>query len=204
MYSPPAIVTVEQALRHSTPAIRQPPAVQDWKERNLPNIARGIDDLARGVGPIGKLWAALLRPAHEPVPLGLVSLRVVTTAGVAWLVDCMQGSVEPETMRYHAIGTGSTVEAVGQTALAAELITQYAINSTRPQGTLGEGSSANVFRTTASTLVDVDTSVTEWGLFDQPAAPGGVMFDRTVFAALGLKAGEAIAWTYDCTIPPGG
>ena len=36
---------------------------------------------------------------------------VVTDAGVGFIVDAMQNSVEAENLKFHALGTGSTAEA---------------------------------------------------------------------------------------------
>lgn len=134
---------------------------------------------------------------------GLASVRVVTTAGVQFLVDCFQGTTEPELMRYHGLGTGSTAEAVGDTALVTELTTQYNPDNTRATGTLTEGASANVFRTVGTNAVDAAVALREHGIFSQSATGGGVLLDRSVFAEINLASGNSLQSTYDFTITAG-
>ena len=55
---------------------------------------------------------------------GIVSRKVITDTGVAFLVDAWQNSTEMENMKYHGIGTGSTAEAASQTALVTESTTE--------------------------------------------------------------------------------
>jgi hypothetical protein len=78
---------------------------------------------------------------------GVLSTRVITTAGVNFLTDAFQGTVEPENMKFHAFGTGVGAEAVGDTALGTEETTQYNPDNTRPTGSQTEGASANIYRT---------------------------------------------------------
>lgn len=135
---------------------------------------------------------------------GVVSRRVVTTAGVNFLVDALQGTVEPEILRFHGFGTGTTAEAVGDTALVTELTTQYAVDNTRPTGTLTEGASANIFRTVATLSPDTGgtIAVTEHGVFSANAA--GTLLDRSVFTAVNVVAGsDSLQATYDLTIAAG-
>jgi hypothetical protein len=141
------------------------------------------------------------------IPLGLASMRVVTDAGVGFIVDAFQNLTEVETMRFHGLGTGTTAEAASQTALVTEFTTQYATDNTRPTGTLTEGAGANVFRTVATFSPDSGgtLAVTEHGIFSQAATGGGVMLDRSVFSAVNLVAGsDSITATYDLTMPSGG
>jgi hypothetical protein len=133
---------------------------------------------------------------------GLTSVRVVTTAGVNFIVDAFQNIVELETMRYHGIGTNSGAEAVGDTALGAELSTVYNPDNTRATGTLAEGA-ANIYRTVGTNTVDGSATITEHGIFSQAATGGGVLLDRSVFAGIGLSSGNSLQSTYDFTITAG-
>jgi hypothetical protein len=45
-------------------------------------------------------------------------------------------------------------------------------------------------------------AIVEHGLFDQ-AAQGGTLWDRTVFATINVVSGDAIQFTYDCTLTAG-
>jgi hypothetical protein len=117
---------------------------------------------------------------------GVVSRRVVTDVGVGYIVDAFENLVELENMKFHGIGTGSTAEAAGDTALVTELTTEYNPNSTRATGTTAETAS-NIFQSVGTNTLDSGTpALREHGLFS--AASGGVLFDRSLFAAINLTA----------------
>lgn len=135
--------------------------------------------------------------------MGLASLRVVTTAGVGFLVDAFQNSTEMENLIYHGLGTGTTAENVSDTGLETELTTQYVVNSTRATGSATEGASANIFRSVGTNTVDASVAITEHALMSQAATGGGVCWDRTVFSANNLTTGESLQSTYDGTFTAG-
>lgn len=137
---------------------------------------------------------------HESFFLGLASFRVVTTAGVNFIVDAFQNSVELENLKYHGIGTGSTAEAAGDTALVTELTTEYTGN-VRATGSTTEGASANIYRTVGTNTMDETpgAALREHGIFDQAATGGGTLLDRTVYAAITLSSGDSLQSTYDHT-----
>lgn len=148
-----------------------------------------------------------IRKLHNGIlvaELGIVSRKVVTTAGVNFLVDALQGSVEPELMRYHGLGTGIDAEAVGDTALQTELTTQYISDNVRATGTLTEGGGANIFRTVATNTLDESATVSEHGILSQAAAGGGILLDRSVFTGLPLISADGLETTYDLTLTAGG
>ena len=198
--------------RHGTPTAGLPYVVNAWRARNVRNLWRGWRRIlaARFLGVptyFGALWITVTRADGTVLPYGLASLRVVTDAGVGFVVDAFQNLVELENMKYHGVGTGGTAEAAGQTALVTELTTQYATDNTRPTGTTTEGASANIYRTVATFSPDTGgtIAVTEHGLFSQAATGGGVMFDRSLFSAVNVVAGsDSITFTYDATFPSGG
>ena len=134
---------------------------------------------------------------------GVVSHRVITTAGVGFLIDAWQNIVELEIMKFHGIGLGTTGAVVGDTALETELTTQYNPNSTRATGTLAEAA-ANIFRTVGTNTVDAAVAATEHGILSQAATGGGVLWDRTVFAVINLADGDSLESTYDMTASSGG
>lgn len=143
-------------------------------------------------------WSAQKGFKHETMFLGLAGFRVVTDVGVGYIVDAWQNSVELENMKYHGLGTGSTAEAAGDTALVTELTTEYTGN-VRATGTTTEGASANIFRSVATNTLDgtPGAALREHGLFS--ASSSGVLMDRTVFAAITLSSGDSLASTYDQT-----
>lgn len=137
---------------------------------------------------------------------GVVSRRLVTNNGVAFIVDAFQNLVELENMKFHGFGTGTNAEAQADSALQTELTTQYATDNVRPTGTTEEGASANIFKSVATLAPDSGgtIAITEHMLLSQAATGGGVGFDRSVFAAVNLVAGsDSLVATYQLTINAG-
>lgn len=209
----PRIETVRDALKYGASASSLT-RLGRYQRRNMPNFHRSLADQdefdnggvrSNALGAIGHLWLAKVGTDGRVTDYGLVSCRVVTTAGVNFIVDAFQNLVELENMKYHGVGTGAAAEAVGNTALTTELTTQYSASNTRPTGTLGEQSgNANVYETTATVTVSAGVALTEHGIFSQAATGGGVLLDRSVFAAVNLASGESLQCTYDLTFPSGG
>ena len=206
----PAIRTLADAIRHGSPG-RLPLAnrLSRWQRQNRDNFERSLHDQAEfeagRLWAIGHLWVAVARRDGRVQDYGLVSCRVVTTAGVGFIVDAFQNLVEMENMKFHGIGTGSTAEAASQTALVTELTTQYSVDNTRPTGTTSEQSgNANVYETVATVTVDSAVTITEHGIFSQAATGGGVMLDRSVFTGVPLGSAESMLCTYRLTFPSGG
>jgi hypothetical protein len=156
---------------------------------------------------LGLIEKGLLDPrALKIEDHGLVSARVVTTAGVGFIVDAFQNSTEIENMKFHGIGTGTTAEAVGDTALVTELTTQYNPDNTRATGTTTEAA-ANIYQTVATNTLDSGTpAVTEHGVLSQAATGGGVLLDRSVFSAINLNGtnGDGLQSDYRLTLTAGG
>lgn len=184
--------------------------VNTFRTANLRYLLRGLPRL-RMAGALGlphfhgALSLSVIRGKTGMVlPFGLVGVRVVTTAGVNFLVDAWQGTVELEILKYHGIGTGSTAENVTDTALVTELTTEYNPDSTRATGSLTEGASANIFRTVGTNTLDgtPGAALREHGVFS--AASAGTLWDRTVFAAITLSTGDGLQSTYDMTASAGG
>lgn len=150
------------------------------------------------------LYLAGLIPLREVgiEHLGIVGRKVVTDVGVGFIVDAFQNLVELETMKYHSLGTGSTAEAAGDTALVTELTTEYTSN-VRATGTTTE-TSAPVYSTAATNTLDgtPGAALREHGIHSANAA--GVLLDRTVYAAITLSSGDALTSTYGLTFSAGG
>ena len=180
-----------------------------WQRENRKNFERSLHDQNEfdhgRLAAIGHLWLAKIARDGTVTDFGLASCRVVTTAGVGYIVDAFQNLTEMENMKYHGLGTGTTAEASSQTALVTELTTQYSSSNTRPTGTTGEQSgNPNVYETTATITVSASVAATEHGIFSQAATGGGVMLDRSLFSVVNLASGESIQATYDLTLPAGG
>ncbi len=205
---PPLSLAVARSFGLAQPG--QPAELKAWKRDNEAHLERGLRDLEareRGRGPafLGALWAVHNRLDGSRLDLGLISARVVTTAGVNYLVQALQNLVEPELLRFHGMGTGTAAEATTDTALGTELTTQYTTTSVRPQGTLTQGAAAaNIFETVATVSVKAAAAITEHGIFSQAAAPGGTLLDRSVFAVVNLATNESVQFTYQLSLPAGG
>jgi hypothetical protein len=109
-------------------------------------------------------------------------------------------------MKFHGIGTGTTAEAIGDTALVTELTTEYNPNSTRATGSQTEAA-ANIYQTVGTNTLDSGTpAVTEHGIFTQAATGGGTLLDRSVFAAINLVGanGDGLQTDYRFTVTAGG
>jgi hypothetical protein len=148
---------------------------------------------AGDVTPVGRLYLTKISGGNRE-DLGLVCTKVVTTAGVNYLVDCLQGLATTDVFTYHASGTGTTAEAAAQTALVTEV-------ASRTNGTKAEGSSANIYRTVGTIAYGGTFAITEHGVFS--AASSGTMLDRSVFAAINVISGDSIEFTYELTLPSG-
>lgn len=188
--------------------------VNQWRRSNWRHLWRGgrslaAARLARRWGVLhcyGQLWGRVFRGDGTVEDLGLMSLRVVTDAGVAYIVDAFQNTTELENLKFHGFGTGTTAEAASQTALVTEETTQYNPDNTRPTGSTTEGATANIYRTVATYSPDsgATRAITEHGIFSQAATGGGTMLDRSVFSAVNLVAGsDSLQTTYDLTFTSG-
>lgn len=204
----PTTLKLADILTQGFPQPGLPTEVNQWRRANRRNLARRLRKvlLARTLrlpSFYGALYLEVRRDNGERVSYGLASVGVVTTAGVGFVTDAFQNLVELESMNFHGFGLGVAAEAVGDTALGTELTTQYATDNVRPTGTQSEPS-ANVYRTVGTLDPDAAVAITEHGILSQAAVAGGVLLDRSVFAAINLAAsGDTLAATYDYTTTAG-
>lgn len=191
------------------------PAPLIWRLRNRmrPAFWRGWFAV-RFIAPIAnqfgvatltaELRAKLIKADGRIIDYGVLSYRVITDAGVAFLVDDWDASVTDLTnMNFPGLGTGIVAEAVTDTALGAESTTALNPDSTRATGTRSQPA-ANQYRTVGTLTFDAAAAITEHGLFSQAAVPGGTLWDRSVFAAINVVSGDSIQTTYTCTVSSGG
>ena len=144
----------------------------------------------------GTLSAKLKKKNGDTKDFGVVSDQVVTTAGVNFLVDAFQNITELETFKYHDSGTGTNVEAAGNTGL------QTPTAEARDVGTQIEGGSANVYKTVAEHIYAGTFAIVEHGLFS--ASSAGTLWDRSKFTAINVVASDKIEFTYELTCTAGG
>lgn len=136
--------------------------------------------------------------------LGLVSTRLITDAGVAFLVDDWDNNAQDlTTMNFHGCGTGAVAEAVADTALGAESTTILNPDSTRATGTRSQPA-ANQYRSVGTLTFDGAGAITEHGLFSASATGTGTLWDRSTFGAITVASGDSIQFTYTCTVSSGG
>jgi hypothetical protein len=128
---------------------------------------------------------------------GVVSRRVVTTAGVTQLANAFLNTFECELFNYHAAGTGVTAEAIGDTALVTEVETRVAGTQSSP--------SAGQYRSIGTVAMTATRTINEHGIFSQLAL-GGTLWDRSMFSGspIGVVSGDSIQFTYTATFTAGG
>ena len=166
-----------------------------WKVCNFWNLLRGVGDMLRGsMRPVGRLNVVVTRVDGRQEDYGVVSTRVVTTAGVNAIVDGLQGTFTISDFKYHGMGTGSVAESSADTALGTQV-------ESRATGTQTEGASANVYRSVATITATATRAITEHGLFS--ASTSGTLLDRSVFSTINLSSGDSIQFTYELTVPAG-
>lgn len=173
----------------------------NYRLRNLPTRVRGWKAevtrvLARGgfVAPIAELSAIVLHADGSRTDLGVLSRRVVTNNGVAYLVDALQNITEAENLNFHDAGTGVGAEAAADSALGTPF------GGARITGTQSEPAS-NQYRTLAVIPFTSSLAITEHGVFS--ASSVGTLFDRSVFSAINVVNGDSIQFTYTLTLTAG-
>lgn len=132
---------------------------------------------------------------------GVVGRHLVTTAGKNFVASAFDNTVEPEILKYHGYGTGTTAAAAGDTALQTEETTQYAVDNTRPTGS--QAHATNTYTTVATYSPDSGgtRAITEWGLLSQASNAGGTLFDHQVFSAVNLvAASDSLQSSYVLTL----
>jgi len=137
---------------------------------------------------------------------GVVSRRVVTTAGVTYIAQDFnnaESSADVSLFNFHGIGTTNTAEAIGDTALAAESTTALNPDSTRATGTRSRPS-ANVYQSIGTLTADAPIGAVEHGFFTTSGTGTGTMLDRSVFTVINLASGDSLQATYAITFTAGG
>ena len=166
-----------------------------WKLNNLKYLASGFDRVNKQTKFNDTIPAGTLRIKVNEDNYGLASVDVVTTAGVNYIVDSLQGLATINNLRWHASGTNNTAPAVGDTTLNTEV-------GTRVSGTQTEGASANIFRTVATLTYGSSFTIVEHGILS--ASSGGTLLDRSIFTGIGVDTTTSIEFTYDYTFSSGG
>ena len=130
------------------------------------------------------------------VDYGLLGMRVVTSAFVAFVTDQLQTETSVfGDFKYHDSGVGTTAEANGDTGI------ETTDGESRATGTQTE-SAANAYRSVGTISYTTTKAITEHGLFNDSSA--GTLMDRTVFSAINVVNGDSIQFTYTLTLNAGG
>lgn len=157
-----------------------------------------------GILGVGRVYATVLRSDGRIEHLGLLSTKLITDAGVGFLVDDWDNNAQDlTTMNFHGCGTGVAAENVTDTALGTESTTILNPDSTRATGTRSQPA-ANQYRSVGTVTFDGAGAITEHGILSQSATGGGVLWDRSVFSAINVSSGDSIQFTYTCTVSSGG
>ena len=132
---------------------------------------------------------------------GIVSRRVITTAGVTALAVAWASAAFDA--KYMGLGTSSTAEATSDTGMVAEITTNHYTASVRPTCTHAESSNTVPLVGTHTQATAGDT-IREHGLFTS-ATPGAVtLWDRSLTGDVALSVGESFQGTLTATLSAGG
>jgi hypothetical protein len=135
---------------------------------------------------VGKWWATLYRGDQEIEKRH--GTNVVTTDGKSFLAGFLYSSAVAAstfTMRYIAVGTDATGEAVANTALGTEL--------NRVSGTVSQVT-GGIYRVTATFASGIGTgAIVEYGLFSTATTGAGTIFSRDTEAVVNKGANDTLA-----------
>ena len=143
--------------------------------------------------PVGRLYAVKTNRYGDQIDYGLISTKLVTTAGVAWLATLLAGT-SSGSVRFHASGTGTTAENASDTAMETDS------GVARVSGT--QVASTNTYTSVGTMTYSSTLAITEHGIFT--AVSSVTLIDRSVFAAINVVSGDSIQFTYVLTLPSGG
>lgn len=190
--------------------IRAPRAPWAWRIRNTIRwaylwgwfvnlLARAFSALTGIPTLTAELRAVVIRADGQRINYGVLGYRVVTDAGVAFLVDDWDDDTTDITdMNFHASGTDNTAENSSDTALGAEATTV----TDRATGSKDQPS-ANILRSIGTQSFTGAGAIVEHGLFSVVTESAGTLWDRTVFTVINVGNGDSIQWTYQCTLSSG-
>ena len=127
---------------------------------------------------------------------GLVCMRVVTDAFVAFVVDQLQTETSVfGDFKYHDSGVGVTAENVTDTDI------ETTDGESRATGSQTEGATANIYKSVGTIAYTSTKAITEHMLFNASTGPTGM--DRTKFTAINVVNGDSIEFTFELTLTAG-
>ena len=173
-----------------------------YSVKNIPAHLRAfILGSSNGDGKLvfrGDLAATVFRKTGKIINLGLLSRRVVTTAGVNYMRDDFNnatGGADITNFNWHDSGTGAVAENITDVGLGTPT------GIARPSG-VQSAPATKQYRTVATITYNAGFAITEHGIFS--AVTAGTLWDRSVFAAINVINGDSIAFTYTLSITDGG
>lgn len=123
--------------------------------------------------------------------------KSITVAGRDYIIHSFKGSTTLNTnFNFHDFGTGVGAESTADTGMGT------AVSELRVEGTAD--STGNTFTSVATMSFSSNYAITEHGIFSQAAKPGGILLDRTVFAAVNVTSDDSIQATFTLTMAAGG
>lgn len=187
--------------------------IRQWF-RNLRNGSFFVPLYARLARKMGlavayaSLYGRVIHADGSVTDYGLLSRRVVTDAGVAFMAGMLDGTNTATVFKFAGFGTGTNAEAQTDTALQTELTTQYASANTRPTGSQahGTGTHSGTYTTVATLTPSANVTITEHGIFSVATSGSGTLWDRSVFSGIALVAAnpDSLQATYVLSLPSGG
>lgn len=142
---------------------------------------------------VGRLYAVKIDADGNWHDIGLISTKLVTTAGVTWLATLLAGTSSGD-VKFHASGTGTNAENVSDTALQTD--------SGVARATGSQVASTNTYTSVGTQTYSGTLAITEHGIFT--ASSSVTLIDRSVFSAINVISGDSIQFTYVLTLPSGG
>lgn len=175
--------------------------LRNWKA-HLRYLTQGGSNTDGEVFFQGELSATVIRKNGKRIDLGVISRRVVTTAGVNYMRDDFNGATggaDITLLNFHDSGTGTNAEVIGDVDLQTP-----AGPSTRATGAQSSPGSKQ-YLSQATITYSGALAITEHGLFNQAARGGGsVLWDRSVFGVITVGVGDSILFKYTLNINDGG
>lgn len=167
-------------------------------------LAKGFTRLTGIHTLTSELRGRLIRADGSVVDYGTLSYRLVTDTGVGLMADdWTAGAPRINGFTWTGCGTTNTAENRTDAALVAECTTALNPDNQRASGTLTQPLAYQV-QVVGTPVFDGVAAVVEHGIFNQQATGGGVLWDRSVFPAINVAAGDSIQFTYQLTINSNG
>lgn len=213
--TPPYPKTLSELNHYAAPRKSMDKLVNDWRGRNYRGVlanflkvqfALRVGKLAGVIPVVDSLYLTLIRSDGEVFDLGIAAIDLITTAGANYMRDGFVGTVEPETIKYHGLGTGTTGPVIGDTALQTEWANgDYTPSTTRANGAYTAPQSKRAQSVATNTKLSAGTSaVTEYAILSSATPGAGTMLARFTFAAVNLGQNDALTGTFNLDFNDGG